>query len=75
MSLYVATAHAAHIPRRKRSDAVRLATPLTPNPSRIMTDQPPRSALDVLEFYGFAVFCISLPFVLACAVGLAQSFE
>ena len=40
-----------------------------------MTDQPPRSALDVLEFYGFAVFCISLPFVLAYAIGLAQSFE
>jgi len=34
-----------------------------------------RTGLDVLEFYGFATFCISLPFVLAYAIGLAQSFE
>jgi hypothetical protein len=37
-----------------------------------VTDEQPRTGLDVLEFYGFATFCISLPFALAYAIGLAQ---
>lgn len=34
-----------------------------------------RSALDVLEWYGFCTFCVLLPWALTCGIALLQGSE